>query len=214
LPVLQTTGCPFNNCLQFASTSNSVGNYLDCGSSNDFKLTKYYTLELWIYRTADSGTWERLISKSNVSGYDYWMQISSADKISTGLIKADTSAASLTGNTVITLNTWHHVVAVKDATKFYLYLDGVLDGSGLNGTMGDVRTSTSNLYIGRLSSGAWNYSFNGSIDDVRIYNDALTVGQIRQNYLAGVKNLLAKGQTSEAEYANRLDVLDQCVAIK
>jgi prepilin-type N-terminal cleavage/methylation domain-containing protein len=220
LPALQTTGCPFNNCLQFASPSATTGNYLDCGNSSDFNLTKYFTFEAWIYRTSDIGSHERILSKSGLSGspgYDYWFQVQPADTLQVGIVNSSAVSKYLNGNVLLGLNKWYHIVAAKDATNFYLYVDGVLDASGITGgaPMDDARITTSNLCIGRLGSATtWYYSFNGSMDDVRIYNDALKIGQIQQDYLAGLKKLLAAGQISQAEYAARVDALDQDVAQK
>ena len=77
-----------------------------------------------------------------------------------------------------TLNTWHHIAMTYDGTTAKLYADGVEVGS-MTKAFNLVLT---NAYIGKhlYSSGWW----NGSIDDVRIYDRALTSAEIEQ--LAGV----------------------------
>lgn len=205
--LLSESSCVFGQCFSFDGTSD----YVDCGSSVDFDFTKFFTLETWIYRSADSGTHERIISKSSIASYDYWLQIFETDVLNVGLLTTTGSAKWLVGNKIIDLNRWHHVVGVKDETNFYIYLDGVLDSSGITfGTiMGDVRINNSNpLNIGRLgASGTWYYSFNGRIDDVRIYNEALELGKIQENYSIGLKKLLASNQISPDEYRDRLIAL-------
>src|SRR5206468_4380483 len=80
---------------------------------------------------------------------------------------------------------WHHVTITRDASTgtVNLYIDGVLNGSANLGT--GTKTSQFKL-IGALSdvqadgatfTGA-NY-FNGSLDDVRIYNAVLPAEQVR-----------------------------------
>ena len=74
-----------------------------------------------------------------------------------------------------TLNKWTHLLAVFDATSgtMRLYVDGTLIGSALNPT---PWKATSKLSIGAVApgqtaAGDW---FNGSISDVRVYQQALT----------------------------------------
>jgi hypothetical protein len=56
------------------------------------------------------------------------------------------------------------------------------------------------LNIGRLSD----YVVNGLVDEVRIYETALTSAQIEAQYYAGLHKLLSKGLMSEEEYQERL----------
>jgi hypothetical protein len=77
---------------------------------------------------------------------------------------------------------WHHVVATISGTNGYVYLDGNLDGSG---NVGIVPTNTLDVFIGytHVTEGAdataW---FNGAIDDIRIYNRALSASEVQQLY--------------------------------
>jgi len=73
-------------------------------------------------------------------------------------------------------NEWHHAVGVKSGNSEYLYIDGNLEMSA-NVNVGDMSASGETLYIGN-SRGAFSY-FEGQIDDVRIYNYALTEQQIK-----------------------------------
>jgi uncharacterized membrane protein len=47
-------------------------------------------------------------------------------------------------------------------------------------------------------------TFRGVIDEVWIYNEAISSFQIRENYYAGLKRLLAKGEINEEEYQEKL----------
>jgi hypothetical protein len=48
--------------------------------------------------------------------------------------------------------------------------------------------------------------FDGSVDEARIYNTALTASQIQSQYYVGLNKLLAKGLIDETEYQQRLAV--------
>ncbi len=76
---------------------------------------------------------------------------------------------------------WHHVAAFRNGNNQYIYVDGV--GSSNNPVSGADNYDVSNdrdLGIGaRLSSGGVNSHFKGSVDEVRIWNTALTESEIR-----------------------------------
>ncbi len=74
---------------------------------------------------------------------------------------------------------WHHLVAVYDSTNsnIKLYVDGKQHDSQ-NGPSSFSLTDT--LYIGKTNS--TDFDFNGQIDDVRVYNYALTPLQIKEIY--------------------------------
>ncbi|MCP5499418.1 MAG: putative Ig domain-containing protein [Leptospiraceae bacterium] len=72
------------------------------------------------------------------------------------------------------LNTWTHVCGVYDGSTAYLYANGML----LNSAAKSINTTTGSFTIGANTSGS--SFFNGKIDDVRIYNNALNQTQIRQ----------------------------------
>ena len=80
-------------------------------------------------------------------------------------------------------NNWHHVCGVNNGTNVSIFIDG-------NETIGDVisgyTVNSESLYIG-CYDGYGGY-FNGKIDDVIIYNRALSTEEIQQMYQEGFKN--------------------------
>jgi hypothetical protein len=76
-------------------------------------------------------------------------------------------------------NRWHHVAYVVEAAGARLYVDGVLRKSRAWTGPAGVSTTTQRLQIGRYPGASDNVEFfPGSVDDVRIYNRALTVSEI------------------------------------
>ena len=70
---------------------------------------------------------------------------------------------------------WHHVVATYDGTSSKLYVDGSLEGQVA--IAGTITPSTAPLAIGR--NGIQDTDrFRGSIDDVRIYDRALSAAEV------------------------------------
>ena len=81
------------------------------------------------------------------------------------------------------LNTWYHVAGVYNAANqtLSIYVNGTLDNGTLSGTVPSSQSNPSvNVNIGRRSPGAFGgFYFNGIIDEVRIYNRALTQAEIQ-----------------------------------
>jgi prepilin-type N-terminal cleavage/methylation domain-containing protein len=82
---------------------------------------------------------------------------------------------------VIRDNAWHNLTATYDGSTMNLYKDGtlILVKTGLSGTVGSAGTSNSKLpvYLG-AENGSSSF-FNGSLDEVNIFNRALTDQEIR-----------------------------------
>lgn len=123
----------------------------------------------------------RILSKRSGAGYEF---ITSASGIP-GLNASDASGAHgavFTASPNIANNQWHHVAMVIDqgnaASKTVkLYVDGVLISTGPTfSTAGDFSTAM-NLIVGGVSGTAAG-QFNGSLDNVRIWNKAMTASEI------------------------------------
>jgi hypothetical protein len=91
----------------------------------------------------------------------------------------------LTGSANINDNQWHHVAGVYNGSKMDLYVDGKLDASQT--ASGSLNVSATNVYIG----GSPSQSFNGLVDDVRIYNRALSADEIEALYFGPVTDLVS-----------------------
>jgi len=72
---------------------------------------------------------------------------------------------------------WHHVAFVNDAGAMRLYLDGLLDPN--TATSSGVVDFNMNLTLGRISSTGSDRYFDGAIDEISLFNYALTADQIR-----------------------------------
>lgn len=80
---------------------------------------------------------------------------------------------------------WLHYASVRDkaANKFYFYLNGVLAGTLNTGVGTDITPATAS-HIGNDKRGSGTPWFNGTIDEVRIYNRALSQSEIQANMKA------------------------------
>ena len=105
--------------------------------------------------------------------------------------------------TAFTSGVWNHAISVHKDNKYYLYLNGVLKATSGTTTHNDYADNNTDIvYIGATSSGA-NENYTGSIDDVKIYNYALTEDEVRKEYNQGA--LLKLGSTGTDSSGNADD---------
>lgn len=157
------------------------GDWLDCGNGTIVNAATEITIACWI-KPMESGRYSQsIISK----GDDAWTigRFLDSGRL---MIRCPSLAVSgsmdgvVTGQMNVHDNRWHHVAGVYNGTAFYLYIDGALDGSAE--VSGRSRSSPWNLLIGQNDFERTRYgrdrSFKGLVDDVRIYDYALTETQI------------------------------------
>ena len=97
---------------------------------------------------------------------------------------------------------WHHVVGVTDdsSKNMYIYIDGVLaNSSSYSGSLKDYRTLPYRIGAGH-NSGDYKWYFNGIIDEVRIYNYALTESEIKD----AARHHDTSSVTTKAFYAQKI----------
>ena len=79
------------------------------------------------------------------------------------------------GTAAVALNTWTHLAVTFDGSTLRMFVNGVqVSSASVAGSMG---ASTGPLRIGGDS--VWGEYFKGQIDEVRIYNRALSPGEIQ-----------------------------------
>jgi hypothetical protein len=87
---------------------------------------------------------------------------------------------NLQGNAIIDPDRWTMVTATYDGTTVFLYVNGVLDASANL----SLNTGSSGFFIGIYNQFDYQYA-NGSIDETRIYNRALSADEVKRLYLMG-----------------------------
>ena len=86
----------------------------------------------------------------------------------------------ISGSTALSLGRWYHLTATRSGNTFTLYVNGILDGTTINAVS---FTPVGDAFIGR-GNGNW----NGSIDDARVYNRALSAAEVTRLYNQGAGN--------------------------
>ncbi len=166
-----------------ALTFNGSNTYVDLGVWASLNMTGSMTLSAWVFETANVADDAQIIAKSD--GNSGWQLKSSPDTgLRTFAVEITTPSGQSVArysNTVRSLNTWYYVAGVYNASTQTLdiYVNGVLDNGQLLGTVSSSQMNSSvNANIGRRTGG---FNLNGIIDDLRIYNAALTQSQIQSD---------------------------------
>ena len=90
------------------------------------------------------------------------------------------AAVSSSTDHAISANTWNHVVYTRSGTTLSIYVNGVLSNSGTNANQIAV---TGNWYVGNpYAAGNLNEAFDGSVSNVKVYNNALSAAEIKELY--------------------------------
>lgn len=88
------------------------------------------------------------------------------------------------GNITISLNTWYHVILTADGSNIKLYLNGELKSTTSYTENSDYAQSNDKLVLGKMSYSYTNSSnyfpFNGQLNDVRIYDHALSAKEVEE----------------------------------
>lgn len=87
---------------------------------------------------------------------------------------------------VISLNQWYHVVVTYDGTTQRIYLNGNTNPVA-SGSLA-MSTSAAGIQIGNFVGSGIDRHFDGIIDEIRIYNRALTSTEISQSYQRGLNH--------------------------
>ena len=169
----------YGNALSF----DGVDDYVKVPDSSSLDITNAVTIEAWIYNNQDYDSWRRIISKGDVTNYGYGLAIAAykePEKVSLQLFDG-TTPFTIRGNPTLELNKWYHIVGTfsdnDDTMK--IYVNGALESSNIAVTHHIVNNNDP-LYIGYETR--WRVVFNGIIDEVRIYNRALTAKEIESHY--------------------------------
>ena len=130
------------------------------------------TFAAWIkINTPNAGSPGTIISKPRGSGLSGLNLRVHQDPDNAQLELHNGAASSSTGTANLEDGKWHHLVGTVDGSRTRIYVDGVLVDNDAFVAAGS--SSTQPLAIGR-DSGPGGRTFNGLIDEVRIYNRALS----------------------------------------
>ena len=162
----------------YALRFDGVNDYVDCGNGPSLNLKEAVTVSAWVFPEVRPMNEPGLVMKQDVEVYGltmykdgrcWWYISSGGNKVKSGL---GTGA-------------WRHVVGTYDGKEMKLYIDGKMRDSR---KLSVPIKQGGNLLIGKRGT----YFFRGMIDEVKVYNRALSADKVFAQYKAVAKEFLAK----------------------
>jgi len=157
--------------------TGKVGEKIRIDDAKDLNSSTPFTLEAWIYPVVfRSDVWGGTVlsKETNSSGYALNIGGNGQGRIVTNSGGTWVAAEAPAGS--IKLNVWQHIAGVFDGTNLMFYVNGILKATKKTGI---PATSTGPLSIGETAESSWgDRSFNGGIDEVKVWNKALTLTEI------------------------------------
>lgn len=157
--------------------------YVDAGNGSSLNGLSKITISMWVmWDGTHTSEWIDILSK----------ETSDYESAGFGIRKADSAFFCGTANAVVFVlnngskqelcgaqahiaNQWTHVAGTYDGATMTVYRNGT--SVGTRSVSGSITNSANNLNIGRRVSGG-DRNFPGSLDDIRIYNRALSATEI------------------------------------
>ncbi len=157
----------------YVSIGDPTSGIFDFGSGD-------FTLGMWLRTTGyinNGSSVNRPIYKKGISNSSgYGLVITSSNFIQF-ILGNGTTDFTATSSQTVNDNQWHHVFGVRTGDNILLYLDGVqVATTAVSGSV----SSPIGFYIGDDASGSRNV--DGLIDEVRVYNRALSASEIMALY--------------------------------
>jgi hypothetical protein len=190
----------FGNALSFNGSNSWVTITDVAGAASPLKLTTGMTLEAWVNPANMSG-WETILMKERgITGeglLSYALYAHDGAPLAGGTPRpggyirtapaASTSDRGVRGAATLALNTWTHIAVTYTnaaAGTMQFYINGVPSGAAVTGT-GLIANTNGAIRIGGNNS-SLNEFFSGLIDEVRVYNRALSAAEITTDMNAAI----------------------------
>jgi hypothetical protein len=155
-----------------ALSFNGTNAWVTIADANSLDVTTGMTIEAWVNPSSGTG-WRTVVLKEASGQLAYSLYAANNASRPAGYVRT-TNDILVNGTAAVPLNVWTHLAMTHDGTSLRLYVNGILvrtaAGHGAAASSGALR-------IG--GNAIWGEYFRGLIDEVRIYNRALTGGEIQ-----------------------------------
>ena len=182
-----SSGGKFGNAINFDGYDSRI----DCGNDVSLNLTADMTVSAWINSNNLSASLRRdVVTKGKIDSYEWALATQNNNRSQFVVFNTISSNHyDPSGSTVLVENTWYYLTGVVNGTGAYIFLDGNLDGSDDTATGEREKDGLAKIYIGARESQGGDVRFDGLIDEVRVWNRALSPEEINASYNTGLYGL-------------------------
>jgi hypothetical protein len=145
-----------------------------------------FSIEFWMQTDSDSTCSGNEVVIGRANSAAWWVGCREGGRAAFYL-EDNGGTTALVEGTDVTDGAWHHVVAVRNAGahEILIYVDGNLEASESVTYGSGFESPTTTVNIGWLNRGVQHYHFEGLLDEVAVYNRALSTGQIQEHHGRG-----------------------------
>jgi hypothetical protein len=170
-----------------AMSFNGSTGYVSVATNSNLNMTGDFSVEAWVKPIALDGATHTIVHKggafcTSASPYQYRLMLYTNHW--RGVVCIGSNAYTVLDPGTPSTSSWTHLVLTRSGSTLTLYDDGAAAAT-TTGVSGALDTSSSSLGIGRMGGAAQDY-FSGGIDEVAVYNKALSASQIQNHYNVGL----------------------------
>ena len=155
------------------------GGHVDCGADESlYDVGDQLTLEMWI--KPEKAGWAIIVGMSRSGGNTYVIAWSNETRVDFNIWNGSAETWPLHSAGQPALNEWHHVAGVYDGSEAIIYINGKVDIK--KNFTGKLKHNGENFLIGARKSDGLPY--HGHLDELRIYNRALSQAEVEMNMIA------------------------------
>jgi hypothetical protein len=174
-----------------AVSFNGSSGSIDVSNSPSITLTGSFTLSAWV-KPAALGGYQTVLIKETTGNGSYWLQ-TLGNQVDSGIFDGTNYREHVTAGANLALDTWYFLASVFDdaSNTFTIYVNGTPVLS--EAETAAMVANNQNLVFGQSHVGE---RWNGVIDDLRIYDHALTRAEIQTDMIVPVGGTLPDPDTT------------------
>ena len=154
---------------------HGIDDWVKVADANDLDLTNGMTLSAWVRPSGAGADWQTIALKESPGFMVYALYSDTDTNRPSGHVVVGGTDLDVRGTAQVAANVWTHLAATFDGANLRFYVNGGLVAT--RAVAGSMSASTGALRIG--GNATWGEWFGGLVDDFRVYNRALSQGEIQ-----------------------------------
>ncbi len=183
-PGISEGGLTFNGTDQYMTFSDDQ-NFYDWPAGNSF------TFEFWCQSLENQNALQVMLSRGTLTNTNWWFSTHSSTGYATFFLYDEgRNGGGIVGTTNINDGEWHHIVGIRDAAAGYniLYVDGKLEADSAFTYSSSFSSTTLVQVANFLENGSHKYYFDGTLDEIAVYDRVLGPAEVTEHYTKGFNN--------------------------